>query len=147
MPDFIMPEPKGNDEGWRTKSLIERAKAFVQAVAAQAPWAEIEPYYAPDVSQEEFPNRLLPKGTIRIWRPCARRAQGPEGDQSADHRDVNAISSGQCVVLEAIWTGTLAVGLARSNPATNCAPASPKSSEFKDGLIWRQRNYDCFEAW
>ena len=32
--------------------LIERAKAFVQAVAAQAPWAEIEPYYAPDVSQE-----------------------------------------------------------------------------------------------
>ena len=65
MPDFIMPEPKGNDEGWRTEVLIERAKAFVQAVAAQAPWAEIEPYYAPDVSQEEFPNRLLPKGTIR----------------------------------------------------------------------------------
>jgi predicted metal-dependent hydrolase len=45
--------------------LIERAKAFVQAVAAQTPWAEIEPYYAPDVSQEEFPNRLLPKGTVR----------------------------------------------------------------------------------
>jgi len=45
--------------------LIERAKAFVQTVAAQAPWAEIEPYYAPDVGQEEFPNRLLPKGTVR----------------------------------------------------------------------------------
>ena len=26
--------------------LIERAKAFVQSVAAQAPWAEIEPFYA-----------------------------------------------------------------------------------------------------
>jgi hypothetical protein len=45
--------------------LIEQAKSFVLAVAAQAPWAEIEPYYAPDVIQEEFPNRLLPKGTVR----------------------------------------------------------------------------------
>ena len=67
--------------------LIERAKAFVQAVAAQAPWAEIEPYYAPDVSQESFPTGFCPRAPFAIWRPCARRAQGPEGDQSADHRD------------------------------------------------------------
>jgi len=45
--------------------LIERAKAFVQAVAAQAPWAEIEPYYAPDVSQEEFSQPASAQGTVR----------------------------------------------------------------------------------
>src|SRR5262249_19581840 len=51
-----------NDEN---EVLIERATASIQAVIAQAPWAEIEPYYAPDVSREEFPNRLLPKGAVR----------------------------------------------------------------------------------
>ena len=89
--------------------LIERAKAFVQAVAAQAPWAEIEPYYAPDVSQEEFPNRLLPKGTVR--NPEALReasAKGRKVIKAQTIEIVNAVSSGQCVVLEAIWTGTLA---------------------------------------
>ena len=67
--------------------LIERAKAFVQTVAAQAPWAEIEPYYAPDVSQEEFPNRLLPKGTVRNLE--ALRDASAKGRKviKADHRD------------------------------------------------------------
>ena len=41
---------------------------------------------------------------------------------------VNAVSSGQCVVLEAIWTGTLAVGLGTLKPGD-----SPKSSSSKTG--------------
>src|SRR6476620_5163144 len=68
--------------------LVERAKAFVQAVAAQAPWAEIEPYYAPDVSQEEFSQpAFCPRAPFAIWKPCARPAPRAAGDQSADHRD------------------------------------------------------------
>jgi hypothetical protein len=65
---------------------IERAKAFVQAVAAQAPWAEIEQYFS-DVSQEEFPNRLLPKGTVRNLE--ALRDASAKGRKviKADHRD------------------------------------------------------------
>jgi predicted metal-dependent hydrolase len=99
-----------NDEN---EVLIERATAFVQAVAAQAPWAEIEPYYAPDVSQEEFPNRLLPKGAVRNLKALR--------DSSAKNRKVikaqtieivNAVWSGQCVVLRrsgpARWRSTSA---------------------------------------
>ena len=53
---------------------------------------------------------------------------------------VNAVSSGQCVVLEAIWIGTL-------KPDDQLRARFAQIFEFKDGLIWRQRNYDCFEAW
>jgi hypothetical protein len=45
--------------------LIERATAFMTAIASHAPWAEIEAFYAPDIVQEEFPNLLLPKGATR----------------------------------------------------------------------------------
>lgn len=65
--------------------LIERAKAFAKAVAFQAPWAGIEAYYARDVLQEEFPNRLLPTGAVRDLGGAARRGrQGPASDHNAD---------------------------------------------------------------
>jgi ketosteroid isomerase-like protein len=127
--------------------LIERAKAFVQAVAAQAPWAEIEPYYAPDVSQEEFPNRLLPKGTVRTLEALREASAKGRKVIKAPIEIVNAVSSGQCVVLEAIWTGTLAVGFGTLKPDDQLRARFAQIFEFKDGLIWRQRNYDCFEAW
>jgi len=127
--------------------LIERAKALVQAVAAQAPWAEIEPYYAPDVSQEEFPNRLLPKGTVRNLEALREASAKGRKVIKAPIEIVNAVSSGQCVVLEAIWTGTLAVGFGTLKPDDQLRARFAQIFEFKDGLIWRQRNYDCFEAW
>jgi hypothetical protein len=64
-------------------NLIERAKAFVNAVATHAPWAKIEAFYGIGA--------LKPGDQIR-----ARFAQ---------------------------------------------------FFEFKDCLIWRQRNYDCFDPW
>jgi hypothetical protein len=51
------------------------------------------------------------------------------------------------VVLEAIWTGTLAVGFGTLKPGDQLRARFAQIFEFKDGLIWRQRNYDCFEAW
>jgi ketosteroid isomerase-like protein len=130
------------------ETLIERAKAFARAVAAQAPWAEIEPYYAADVLQEEFPNRLLPKGAVRDLE--ALREAGAKGRQVIAKQTievVNAVSSGQCVVLEAVWTGTLAMGFGALKPGDQLRARFAQVFEFKDGLIWRQRNYDCFDPW
>ena len=59
----------------------------------------------------------------------------------------NAVSSGQCVVLEAIWTGTLAVCFGTLKPGDQLRARFAQIFEFKGGLIWRQLNYDCFEAW
>ena len=125
--------------------LIERAKAFMQAVAAQAPWAEIEQYYASDVSQEEFPNRLLPKGTVRNLE--ALRDASAKGRKviKADHRDRERLLVGLMRVLEAIWTGHARSRLRHAETRRPIARIA-QVFEFKDGFIWRQRNYDCLEA-
>ena len=60
---------------------------------------------------------------------------------------VNAASSGQCVVLEAIWTARLQVGFGTVKPGDQLCAHVAQVFEFKDGLIWRQRNYDCFDPW
>jgi hypothetical protein len=128
--------------------LIERAKAFVRAVASHAPIAEIEAYYAPDALQEELPNQLLPQGAVRD-RSALREAsaKGRQVIAAQTIEVVNAVASGQCVVLEAIWTGTLAVGFGTLRPGDELCARFAQVFEFKHGLIWRQRNYDCFYPW
>jgi hypothetical protein len=49
----------------KEQELIDRAKAFVAAVAAAKPREVIEAFYADDILQEEFPNLLLPQGAVR----------------------------------------------------------------------------------
>lgn len=109
-----------------TQELIERAKAFMRAVASMAPAHEIEAFYAPDVVQEEFPNRLLPNGALRDL--AALREAGEKGRKVMSAQTieiVNAVGSGECVVLEAIWTGTLAIAMGnlklRSDQGALCA--------------------------
>ena len=66
--------------------LIERATAFMTAIASHAPWAEIEAFYAPDIVQEEFPNLLLPKGATPNLGELrgSQRSRAPS-DLNPDH--------------------------------------------------------------
>src|SRR5262249_30236808 len=109
---------------------------------------EIEAYYAPDVLQEEFPNRLLPQGAVRNLDALREaEAKGRQVIATQTIEVVNAVSSCQCVVLEAIWTGTLAIGFGTLKPGDRLRARFAQVFEFKHGLIWRQRNYDCFDPW
>ena len=47
--------------------LIERAEAFVAAVAAAEPREIIEAFCARDVVQDEFSNLLRPNGAVRYF--------------------------------------------------------------------------------
>jgi hypothetical protein len=84
MPDFAVPEPRGKENGERR---VDRSRqALCQAVAANAPAGQIEVYYATDIIQEEFPNKLLPKGAVRDLNLNALcdPVQGPASDGHAD---------------------------------------------------------------
>lgn len=95
MPDFAVPEPRGKENGERR---VDRSRqALCQAVAANAPAGQIEVYYATDIIQEEFPNKLLPKGAVRDLNLNAL-CDPVQGRQVM----ATLTSSGQCVVLEAI---------------------------------------------
>jgi hypothetical protein len=57
--------------------LIERAEAFVAAVAAAEPREIIEAFCARDVVQEKSPNLLRPNGAVRDSSICGRLMTNP----------------------------------------------------------------------
>ena len=126
--------------------LVERAKAFVGAVAAGASSDAMAAFCTPDITQEEFPNLLLPAGATRDL--AALREANLRGRRvlSAQRYEVtHALRTGDCVALEMIWTGTLAVSLGALKPGDRLRARIAQFFEFRGGLICRLRNYDCFD--
>jgi ketosteroid isomerase-like protein len=92
----------------------------------------------PEIEQTEFPNALNPRGQQSDWADLFRRAAlGRQLLATQAYRVDRITAAGDSVVVEAFWTGTLATGKAMR--ANFCM-----AFELRDGLIWRQRNYDCF---
>ena len=105
-------------------------------------------FFADDVVQVEFPNRLLPNGATRdlaALRDAAERGRKVMTAQSFEV--VNAITSGDQVAVEAIWTGTLAVPLGSIPAGGQMRARFAIFLTYRDGKIIRQHNYDCFDPW
>ncbi len=93
-----------------------------------------------DVQVIEHPNRLNPNGAT--YDRAALRAAGERGAAllASERYEVRAMTcEGERVVAQIAWTGTLNDG--RSMRAHICSVI-----ELKDGLVWRQEQYDCFTA-
>jgi len=105
-------------------------------------------FFDPAVIQEEFPNRLNPHGGRSDYATMLQRAeQGKRLLVSQQYTVTNAVESDNLVVLEVIWTATLAVR-APSLPADGQMRAHfAVFLEFRNGKIIAQRNYDCFDPW
>jgi hypothetical protein len=57
----------------------------------------------------------------------------------------NLYSSDDTVILEAIWRGTLAIFIGNPPAGGQMTAYFTQFFESRDGKIYRQRNYDCFE--
>lgn len=130
-----------------SEDLIARARAFCAAIQANAPWETISAFYAPEIIQEELPNRLLPKGVVRDLAALAEaNAKGRHVISSQTYDVTHAFADGAVVVLEASWSGTLAIDIGTLKAGDVMRARFAQVFEFQNGLIVRQRNYDCFEA-
>ena len=105
-------------------------------------------FYAPDIIQEEFPNRFVPGGARRdlaAIREAAERGRAVMASQEFEL--VNAIASGDCVAVEARWSGTLAVDAGPIPAGTVMRAHFGVFFDLRDGKVVAQRNYDCFDPW
>lgn len=127
-------------------SLERKARAYVAAVEGGAVGDDLAAFYHPDVVQHEFPNRLVPRG---VQRDLAAILDGAErgarlmGRQIYDIHTVTEL--GDRVILEYTWTGypQTPIGTVRAGEPMRARIC--QVIEFEDGLIIRQRNYDCFD--
>ena len=105
-------------------------------------------FFADDVIQVEFPNRLMPNGATRDLAAVRDAAERGGKVMSAQRFEVvNAIASGEQVAVEAIWTGTLAVPLGSIPVGGQMRARFAIFLTYRDGKIVRQHNYDCFDPW
>ena len=134
-------------------SNVERARRYLAAIEAstlpQAGDAAVETvleFFHAAAEVHEFPNRLVPTGGIHD-RDAIRR--GIIRGRSAVERQSYEVKAdyvcGDIVVLEVLWIGRLAVPLGTIAVGEELKAHFALFLEFRDGLIWRQRNYDCFE--
>jgi ketosteroid isomerase-like protein len=127
--------------------LLRRAREYLNSIGREDELGGLR-FFADDVVQIEFPNRLLPNGATRDLAALRDAAERGRKVMSAQRFEVvNAIASGDQVAVEALWTGTLAVPLGSIPVGGQMRARFAIFLTYRDGRIVRQHNYDCFDPW
>jgi ketosteroid isomerase-like protein len=131
-----------------SENNLETARRYLAAIETREPPEVIAAFYADDIIQEEFPNRLIPHGARRDARQLAETGERGRKVMSAERYEVlAAIGDGDHVAMEVQWSGTLAVPFGTIPAGGEMRARFAVFLDFRDGKITRQRNYDCFEPW
>jgi ketosteroid isomerase-like protein len=127
-------------------SLERKARAYIAAVEGGAVGDDLAAFYHPDVVQHEFPNRLTPNGAQRELADILRGAESGSKLMDRQIYDIHTVTElGDRVILEYTWTGYPRTPVGTVRPGEAMYARICQVIEYEDGLIIRQRNYDCFE--
>lgn len=108
--------------------------------------ADYAPLLHPEIEQTEFPNLLTDRVVVSDWENLFKRM--PSGKQLLKEQKYEiqqAFEAGDTLVTEVIWTATVGVDVAQFRAGQELKAYFCCVFEFKNGKIFRQRNYDCFE--
>ena len=101
----------------------------------------------PDVRQREFPNLLNRNGQESDLADLLRRAAlGKTLLAKQSYEITNVVEGTEQAVVETVWRGELAADVGTLKAGQKLMAYFCVVFEFKDGKIYRQRNYDCFES-
>lgn len=129
-------------------TLPDHATEYLNALEQGATGPALARFFAPDVEQREFPNRLVPGGATRELEALLEGAEkGQVLLRSQTFEIRNGMESGSEVALEVVWSGTLALPVGDLRPGDVMRAHFAIFLEYRDGVIVRQRNYDCFDPW
>jgi ketosteroid isomerase-like protein len=132
----------------RDLTNLETARQYLAAIQHGATGDALAQFFAPDVVQEEFPNRVSPDGKRRKLAGILEGAERGQKVLSSQRFEIrSAIATGDRVILEVLWVGTLAIPFGTIAAGGEMRAHSAMFLEFRDGKIVAQRNYDCFEPW
>ena len=131
-----------------TTDNLAIARRYLEALENGAEGGELAEFFSTDVVQEEFPNRLSPIGAHRSLDAILDSARKGKRTLRAQKFEIlNSITDGDRVALEVLWSGYLAVPVDTLPADSEMRAHLSIWLEFKDGKIFRQNNYDCFDPW
>jgi ketosteroid isomerase-like protein len=118
---------------------------YLHALQSFAPPDVLRGFFAPDVVQEEFPNRLFAAGRRHdLSAMMAASEKGPALLQRQTYVLKKVIVDGDEIAAEIEWTGMLKVGFGAVAAGTTMRAALGMFFTFRDGRIASVRNYDCY---
>lgn len=107
---------------------------------------EILRFYHPATEQVEYPNAITKTTAIRNLQDLKDASErGKKVLQKEEYEVLKSYTIGNTVIIEALWTGTLAIPLGSIPVGGKMTAHFAQFYEFQDGKIIRQRNYDCFD--
>jgi ketosteroid isomerase-like protein len=119
-------------------SRADIVRAYLKAIETRG---DTLSFYADDIVQEEFPNRLLPGGARRELADLkAASERGQNVLRSESYEIVGLLESGDAVAAEIIWQGILAIRLQSLKPGDAMRARFAVFFEFVGDKIRRQRN-------
>jgi len=126
---------------------LDLVRCYLAAVAdpAETP-ATLGRFMHDEMVFDELPNAVAPRGACRdraaiaaAWEKGAQVITGQRYDV------IGALTEGDRVAVELVWTGTLKVPYGPRPAGSQMRAHVSAVFELRDGRILRQRNYDCYE--
>lgn len=122
-------------------------RTYLAAISNGATGPRLAAFFDPEIVQEEFPNRLAPAGATRNLADILEAAERGKKVMKSQVYDVKTfMAGGDRVALEVVWTGTLAAAVGTLQAGDEMKARLAMFLELRNGKIFRQRNYDCFDA-
>ena len=122
---------------------LELTKRYFSAISARE---DTRAYFCPEVTQREFPNRLVPNGATRDLAALSEaRERGLRAVENERYEILNALEHGERLALEVLWTARLLVPLGSLGPGDTLRAHFGVFLKYRDGRILEQHNYDCFD--
>ena len=119
---------------------LELAKRYFSAISARE---DARAYFHPEVTQREFPNRLVPHGATRDLAALSEaRERGVENER---YEILNAVEQDERLALEVLWSAQLLVPLGALKTGDTLRAHFGVFLKYRDGRILEQHNYDCFD--
>ncbi|WP_288436727.1 nuclear transport factor 2 family protein [uncultured Chryseobacterium sp.] len=128
------------------KKLSQIAEEFIKTLQSRNSAEELIPFYHQDIEQIEFPNTFTKNMTISNLDDLKLASErGKKVLLKEEFEIIKLYSFDNTVIIEALWTGTLAVPIGNIPAGGQMKAYFAQFYEFKDDKIIKQRNYDCFE--
>jgi ketosteroid isomerase-like protein len=128
------------------QDILTITKNYLKAIEEGKTADELAIYYSESVQQVEYPNRLLPNGATRNLNDLKEASlRGKEVLISQTYDIQKSYVIGNTVILETIWTATIAVPIGQIPSGGQMKAYFAQFLEFENNKIVRQRTYDCFE--
>jgi ketosteroid isomerase-like protein len=129
-----------------TEKNLEIIRSYLAAVERLEDAESVVRFWHPEGVFEELPNAISPRGSSRDRAAIASSYdRGRALLASQRYEVVNAFGAGDQMLVEMVWTGTLKIDAGPLRAGESLRARCAAVFELRGGLIYRQRQYDCYD--